>query len=413
MEKKEKMENEQNKIIKKSKKESKKISFSKVEIFSFFIITMIISFIAGLSIKKNDKSVELGRYENELLENYRYIIKNYYQDIDSRELVSSAVKGMIGYLNINDPYANYIDAENIDEFDIEIEGNYQGIGIQISYTESKEIIIQKVFENSPAKKAGIEAGDIIIAINNEETNGITLEELKQKVKKAGNEDFKIKVRREEKELEYTVKSEMVELETVSSKIIDEESKIGYIKLDSFANKSYESFKTQLETLEEGKISSLIIDLRNNSGGKLTTAVDIVSMFLDKSNVIYQFKEKEKIVKYYSLTNEKREYPIVILVNGNTASAAELMTAALKEKYNAYVIGTKTYGKGTAQKIVSLENGEKFKITVNEWLTAEGNAINKEGITPNKEIENDEEYYKNPSEENDAQLKTAIEYLKEK
>ena len=328
-------------------------------------------------------------------------------------MVSSAVKGMIEYLNIEDPYANYINAEDVDAFDIEIEGNYQGIGIQITYNEAKEVLIQKVFENSPAKKAGIESGDVIISINDENTIGNTLEEVKAKVKKAGKEDFRIKVRRNDQELEYTLKTETVEIETVSSKMINEEEKIGYIKLESFANKSYESFRNQLTELENKEMSSLIIDLRNNSGGKLTSVVDIVSLFLDKSNVIYQFKEKDKIKKYYSLTNEKREYPIVVLTNGNTASASELMTAALKEKYGAYVVGTKTFGKGTAQEIVSLENGEKFKITVNEWLTADGNTINKEGITPNLEIENEEEYYIDPKDENDKQLQSAIEYLKEK
>ena len=254
MEKKSKVENE------KKVKKVNKISFSKKEIFTLIFITILVSFIAGYKVKRNSNSTNLSSYEKELIDNYRYITKKYYQDVDSRELISSAIKGMIAYLNIEDPYASYIDSEYMDEFDIEMQGSYDGLGVQISYTEDKEIVVIKVFENSPAKNAGLEVGDIIIGVDGQETKDNTLEDLKTTIKSKGKEEFKIKVRRNDQEIETTIKSGTVEIETVSSKIIDEENKIGYIKLESFANNSYERFKRQLEDLESNKIESLIVDL---------------------------------------------------------------------------------------------------------------------------------------------------------
>lgn len=386
--------------------------FSTKEVIIIVLITIVVSFFAGFFINKGKKNKELSDYEQELISNYEYILNHYYNTVEPRDLISSGIRGMINYIQKSDPYAEYIDSNYINDYDLEISGRYYGVGIQIQKNNNNETEIVNIFENSPAYNQKLQVGDVIISINDEVVLYMELENVKKIVQSQGSEYYRIKVRRNEQEVEVKLKNDYVEINQVSSKIFENDGKkIGYIKVDSFTTNAFNQFSSKLYELEKNNIGSLIIDLRNNTGGELTSVENIVSMFLDKKNVIYQFKDKTEIKKYYSLSNEKREYPIVVLVNGLSASASELMTAALQEKYGATVIGTQTYGKGTAQQTLTLDNGEKYKITIYEWLTANGNSIDKVGIKPDIVEAATSEYLSNPTEENDNQLNKAIEYLK--
>lgn len=386
--------------------------FSTKEVIIIVLITIVVSFFAGFFINKGKKNKELSDYEQELISNYEYILNHYYNTVEPRDLISSGIKGMINYIQKSDPYAEYIDSNYINDYDLEISGRYYGVGIQIQKNNNNETEIVNIFENSPAYNQKLQVGDVIISINDEVVLYMELENVKKIVQSQGSEYYRIKVRRNEQEVEVKLKNDYVEINQVSSKKFEnDDKKIGYIKVDSFTTNAFNQFSSKLYELEKNNIGSLIIDLRNNTGGELTSVENIVSMFLDKKNVIYQFKDKTEIKKYYSLSNEKREYPIVVLVNGLSASASELMTAALQEKYGATVIGTQTYGKGTAQQTLTLDNGEKYKITIYEWLTANGNSIDKVGIKPDIVEAATSEYLSNPTEENDNQLNKAIEYLK--
>ena len=386
--------------------------FSTKEVIIIVLITIVVSFFAGFFINKGKKNKELSDYEQELISNYEYILNHYYNTVEPRDLISSGIRGMINYIQKSDPYAEYIDSNYINDYDLEISGRYYGVGIQIQKNNNNETEIVNIFENSPAYNQKLQVGDVIISINDEVVLYMELENVKKIVQSQGSEYYRIKVRRNEQEVEVKLKNDYVEINQVSSKIFEnDDKKIGYIKVDSFTTNAFNQFSSKLYELEKNNIGSLIIDLRNNTGGELTSVENIVSMFLDKKNVIYQFKDKTEIKKYYSLSNEKREYPIVVLVNGLSASASELMTAALQEKYGATVIGTQTYGKGTAQQTLTLDNGEKYKITIYEWLTANGNSIDKVGIKPDIVEAATSEYLSNPTEENDNQLNKAIEYLK--
>ncbi len=389
--------------------EKEKSLFGIKELIGIVIITTLVSFFAGFSIKQsNNIKTDLSNYENEIISNYKYILENSYKNVNGRDLVSAAIKGMIDCLE--DPYADYINVSDVDNFNLIINGEYQGIGVQIGYNENKEPVITYVFPSSPADNSGLKINDILVSIEDIEVSNKTLDEIKDIVNGFDGE-FKVSYKRDEKQYETILKREIVTVKSVVKNLYERENKkIGYIKLTNFAANSYEQFKETLESLESDDIESLIIDLRDNTGGQLRTVDNIVSLFIDEKNVIYQMKEKGKITKYYSHGNNNRKYPIVVLVNENSASASELMTGALKEVYNATVIGVNTYGKGTAQEVRTLENGEQYKFTTREWLTAKGNSIEKVGIEPNIKVEQDSKYFNEPTEENDVQLQSAITFL---
>ncbi len=388
---------------------SKNEIFGIKEIIGIIVITSIVSFIMGFSIKKSDATRSLSRYEEELLYNYEYILDNFYKNIDARDLVGVAIKGMIDYLD--DPYADYISADNIDNFNIIIKGEYDGIGIQISYNDKKEPIVTYVFPNSSADIGGLKVDDILVRVEDTNVLDKSLDEIKDLISTFGDKEFEIVYKRENEEYSTKLKRGTIVVESVEKKIYDRDNKkIGYIKLSNFATNSYKQFIEKLQELEKEEIESLIIDLRNNTGGELESVDNIVSLFIPKDEVIYQMKEKDKITKYYSSSDTKRDYQIVILVNENSASASELMTGALKEVYGATVIGVNTFGKGTAQQVITLNNGEQYKFTTKEWLTAKGNSIEDIGIEPTIKVEQAEEYYNDPIEENDTQLQEALSYL---
>lgn len=390
-------------------KPDKNSYFGMKEVIGIVIITSIVSFVMGISIKPKDDTKELSRYEKELISNYQYILENYYKNIEARDLVAVAIKGMIA--SLDDPYADFINSNNVDSFNMIIDGEYEGIGIQISYNENQDLIITYVFPNSSADKTGLKAGDVITSIDGNEVAGKSLEEVKSLITSFNGKEFSLKYKRDNEQNEVSLKTDKIVIESADSKVYEKnDRKIGYIRLNNFATNSYNQFKDKLVDLESKEIESLIIDLRDNSGGKLETVDSIVSLFIKNGDVIYQMKEKNKITKYYSNGKDNRKYPIVVLVNEYSASASELMTSALKEVYNATIIGKRTYGKGTAQKVISLDNGEQYKFTTKEWLTAKGNSIDGLGIEPDIKVVQSDEYYQNPTDENDTQLQQALEFL---
>ncbi len=388
---------------------SKNEIFGLKEVIGIIVITAIVSFVMGFSVKQNSTTKSLSRYEEELLSNYEYILTNYYKNVDARDLVGVAIKGMIDYLD--DPYADYISADNIDNFNVIIKGEYDGIGIQIGYNDNNEPIVTYVFPNSPADSVGLKANDILVKIDDNNVLDKKIEEIKELVSTFEDKEFEVVYKRENEEYHTKLKRGTIVVDSVEKKIYDKDNKkIGYLKLSNFATNSYKQFNENLKELEKDDIESLIIDLRDNTGGDLESVDSIVSLFIPKNEVIYQMKEKDKITKYYSKSDTKRNYQIVVLVNKNSASASELMTGALKEMYGATIIGVNTFGKGTAQQVITLNNGERYKFTTREWLTAKGNSIEGIGIEPTIKVEQSEEYAINPNEENDAQLKEALEYL---
>ena len=220
------------------------------------------------------------------------------------------------------------------------------------------------------------------------------------------------VLRDGNEIEVKVITKSITLSSVSSEIIESgNKKIGYIYISIFALNTYDQFKAHLESLEKEGIDSLIIDVRDNTGGHLTSVTSILDMFLDKNQVLYQIKSKDKVKKVYGTTASTRKYDIVVLTNEFSASASEILASALKEAYGAKTVGVKTFGKGTMQNMLDLENGGMIKVTTEVWLTSKGNEINKVGVPVDYEVFLGEDFTSNPSKETDSQLQKAIEVLK--
>lgn len=340
-----------------------------------------------------------------LIEQYNKILNEYYEDVDKDKLIKGALSGMLSTL---DGYSGVID-DSSNSFSITLEGTYEGLGIEIINNVNGEIEIYNVYDDTPASKAGIKVGDIVTKMNDTTLENISTTDLVKMISE--NENIKLVLKRGTKEITVELKKEQIELKSVSSEMLDKN--IGYIKIDLFANNTYSQFKTALESLEKQNMKSLIIDLRDNTGGHLSSVKDITSLFLDGSHVIYQTQTKTETEKFYSSGNKVKKYNIVILQNEVSASASEILASALREQLNAYIVGKTSYGKGTVQQLETLEGIGQYKFTTKKWLTSKGEWINEKGIAPDLEVSLTEEYYKNPTKKNDLQLQEAIKYLKEK
>ncbi len=389
--------------------------FKLSEVMILVIVTLIIGVILGLSIFKvmYEKSDNLQLYGDEYVskfaDNYNYIINNYYGELDKNELIDSAIAGMID--SIDDPYTTYIDDTDSNTFNTTLEGSFQGIGIEVVNDSNNNIIVYSVIEDSPADKAGIKNLDIIKSVNGKSVENMSTSDFVSIIKNSESSVFDIVLLRDNKELNLTLNRELVTIKSVQSELFKRgDKKIGYIYMSIFASNTYSQFKSQLSELEKSGIDSLIIDVRSNTGGHLTAVESILGLFLDSSHVIYQTEDKTGVVKFYSRGSVTKDYPIVILTNEASASASEILAAAMKDEYNAILVGKKTYGKGTVQELKTLPDGEQYKFTTKKWLTPSGEWINGVGVAVDIEVDFNKDYYDNPVYDNDKQLQAAIEAL---
>lgn len=384
-------------------------SFKTAEVITLVLITCVVSLLMGYIISKPHRT-ETYEIADENLQNfiqqYNYIVDNYYEDVDKEAILDAALEGMINALG--DPYSNYLDETQATNFNNELNGTYNGIGIEITKKDN-QIVVVKVFANSPAAINGLEVGDVLISVNGKSTTDMSTSDVVSTIKSI-EDSFDIQIKRNEETKNISINKGDITLSSVTSEIINQDNnKIGYLSVSIFALNTYEQFKSSLTELEKSDIDSLIIDLRGNSGGHLTSVEDMISLFLDENNVIYQMEEKSKVTKYYSKGTVTKKYPIVLLIDGESASASEMMAAALKESYGATLVGTNSYGKGTVQELQTSKNIQ-YKITTKKWLTPKGNWINKTGLQPDLEVEQSEEYLVSPTKENDLQLSEAIKLL---
>jgi carboxyl-terminal processing protease len=341
---------------------------------------------------------------NEFTSTYNEIVDNYYQEIDKDKLLEAGISGMIKYLG--DPYSTYMNKDDAENFNEDVDGTYQGIGAEIKYNDAHLPMIGKVFENSPAEKSGLKENDILLKVNGEDVTKKGLSDIANLVKGDKDTTVNITIKRDGEEQEIILTRAVVDNISVTSEIIEENGKkIGYIYISIFASNTTKQFENELKILEEDHIDSLIIDVRGNSGGYLTTVTDIISLFIPKGETIYQLKTKDKVEVITYKTDESRKYPVVILADGGSASASEVLVGAFSETYHAKIVGAKTFGKGRVQKVFTLSSGALFKYTYQEWLTPKGNYIDRVGITPDVEVS-----YKYISDGKDTQKDKAIEIL---
>lgn len=341
-----------------------------------------------------------------LYEAYDTLKNDYYRDLDDEKLIEGAIDGMLNATE--DEHTMFFNKSEKEQFETNLTGTYYGIGAQVAKVE-EDSIVTRIFDNSPAEKAGLKPGDIFISVDGENVKGIELDDLVSRLKSDKNKIATVLVNRDGEEIEIKIEKSIVEIPSISTEMLDDN--IGYMYISIFGMNTDDEFDKALNELKEKGMEKLIIDLRDNSGGYLSTVTNMISKFVDKNTVIYQIKDKNKITKYTALNNETLNYKTVILVNENSASASEIMSSALQEQYGATIVGTKTYGKGTVQQTKDLSNGTLIKYTIEEWLTSNGKSIEKEGVTPDVEIELNEEYFNTYEKKDDNQLQKAIELLK--
>lgn len=419
------------KDIKKKKDGNKKVKEKKVEIVNDnktkekelytskeVIIVMIFSIgigilmcFGGISIITGKNYLAVTKDLKKVVDTYYAIVDNYYGELDRDKLIDGAVEGMIS--SVGDTFTSYSDIDSTSSFDETINGSYEGIGCTVATLEDGTISVIDMFEDSPSYKAGLKAGDIILKVDGESYEGKNSNDISNYIKNSGKSKIVLTVKRDNEEKDISINLSKVEIPHVSGKVIEQDSKkIGYIKISLFASNSYKQFKNKLDELEKSNIDDLIIDVRDNSGGYLSSVTDICNLFLDKGKVIYQLEDSKGKVKKKDTTKEKRKYDIVVLINGGSASASEILASAIKESYGGDIVGTNSYGKGTVQQTKKLLDGSMIKYTTQKWLTPDGNSINEVGVTPTKVVELNEEYFNNPTTENDNQLQEAIKLILE-
>lgn len=347
----------------------------------------------------------LARFRSELE-------KKYIGEINDDELIDGAIKGYVAALG--DPYTVYYTKEEMKEIMQETNGNYVGIGIYMTLDKEKNVItVIKPMEDSPAEKAGILPGDIIVKVDGEGYTGEQMEEASNRIKGESGTKVKLEILRGTETKEFEITRQKVLISHITTKVL--EGNIGYIAISDFDGGCADEFENKYKKLQEQGIKKLIIDIRSNGGGIVDEAIDILDLITDKDSTLLITTDKnnnEEITK--AKKDPTIKMPIVVLTNGYSASASEILAGALKDNKKATIVGTTTYGKGVIQELRQLTDGSGLKITTNEYFTPNHNAINKIGVTPDVEVDlSDEAKTKvNLTEKEDNQLQKAIEVLKE-
>ena len=400
------------KVYKFFKDDQVKDSYTTKEVSRYMIIGivmgMIFSFLLIFTLSGGKNFILLNSDLKKLVNVYDKVVKNYYMDIDKDKMVDDAINGMLS--SIGDVYTNYSDLDSTISFDENVVGTYEGIGALIYYSDGK-IIVNKVYNNMPAEKAGLQEGDIITKVDGVSYTDKNQEDLANYVKSSNSSSVILTIIRDGVEKDITIKRDKIEVPVVNSNIFNvNNKKIGYISLSVFTSVANKQFESSLKELEKKGIDGLIIDVRDNGGGYLSSVTDISSLFLEKGKVIYQLDDGKKITSVKDKTKTKRTYPVAVLTNELSGSASEILASAIKESYKGFVVGTNTYGKGTVQQVSKLSDGTMIKYTIEKWLTPDGNWINDIGVSPTDYVEQSSEYYANPLSENDAQLNKALELV---
>lgn len=389
--------------------------FSRGETILWMVITAATVFVATsfqytrmtLGSEEYAENISGDRFKK--LERVMSVIESgYLFEYDMEELEEGAIRGLVSALE--DPYTDYFDKSETEQFLTETEGEYEGIGVYITYDSSKELtIVILPIEGSPAEEAGVLPGDYIIEVDGKSVLGATTEEVSNYIKGKRDSSVNIKFRRydengEYEEFEKIIPRRKVDLNPFSYELKDDG--IGYISFTSFDEKAYKDFKNAISEMKViGNLKGLIIDLRDNYGGLLSAAEDIIDEILPTGVITYTVDKNGNEEYIYSDSNTLN-LPIVVIINENSASASEIMAAAIKDYSKGAVVGTTSYGKGLVQVFKSLKDGTYLKMTISEYFSPSGQKINELGVEPDYVIEDVEDT------KDDEQLNKAISVLKE-
>ena len=309
--------------------------------------------------------------------------------VTKKSLMQGALKGMLE--SLDDPHSVYFTSEELRSFQEDIKGKYVGVGMVIQKKVGEPLTVVSPIEDGPAYKAGIKPKDQIVEIDGESTYNLTSEEASKRLKGKANTSVKVKVYREANKLTkvFELKRETIELKYVKSKML--EGGIGYLRLTQFGDNVYPDMKKALEGLQAKGMKALILDLRSNPGGELGQSIKIASMFIEKGKIVSTRQKKGEETVYSREGKYFGNFPMVVLINGGSASASEIVSGALKDYKRATLIGEKSFGKGSVQTLLPLPDGDGIKITIAKYYTPNGISIDGTGIEPDKKVE-DKDYY---------------------
>lgn len=312
---------------------------------------------------------------------------DYVESVEDKELLEHAIKGMLSGL---DPHSSYLNAEEFKEMRIGTDGKFGGLGIEVSMENGFVKVISPI-DDTPAERAGIKAGDVIVRLDDTPVKGMTLNEAVKIMRGEPGTDILLTVVREGAEgpLKITITRDIIRIKSVRGRTLD--PGYGYIRISQFQSATGTSMRKQLSELKKengGKLKGLVLDLRNNPGGVLNASVSVADAFVSKGKIVYtEGRVKDSLLTFNASPNDLlKGAPIVVLVNGGSASASEIVAGALQDHHRAIIMGTKTFGKGSVQTIMPMNNGAALKITTARYFTPSGRSIQAEGIEPDIEVE---------------------------
>ena len=389
-----------------------------------FIITLVLvegamlgrSLLTGMEEKNREESGQLNLTGSEVegkLEEIQTLMEAYYlDDIDSEQVENYLYKGAVA--GLGDIYAAYYTEEEYQSMIDSTNGSYYGIGVEISQNMTTGVItISRIFEGSPAEEAGLLPGDVVYRIAGREVTGEDLNKVVALIKGEEYTTVTVEVARdgEDDYLEFEVERRTIEVPTVEFEMLEDQ--IGYIAITSFDDVTTDQFITALDTLESQGMEALVVDLRNNGGGLVSSVCAILDRLLPEGLIVYTEDKYGNREEEYSDAEHYFDKPLAVLVNGNSASASEIFAGAIKDYGIGTLVGTTTYGKGIVQKIYPLSDGTAVKLTVSKYYTPKGNNIHGTGIEPDVTVELDEDlrYEVEVPKEEDNQLQAAIKALK--
>ncbi len=372
------------------------------------VISIIYLSIISSSVYSKNNLYEKIDLFGEVLENIK---KEYVEEIDQAEIMDSAINGVLQSL---DPYSAYMSPELFKEMQTDTRGEFGGLGIEIGMEAGVVKVISPIDE-TPAAKAGIKSGDYIVKIGNEQVQGKSLLEAVKLMRGPIGTSIKLTIVRKnvKKPLEFKIIRQVIEVKSVSSKLIGEDKNLGYIRLKSFNENSDKQFLKSVKDFEKNsKIIGYVLDLRNNPGGLLNQAVNITDFFLDDGEIVStRGRKSSETRKFFARRGDEiKGKPIVILINNGSASASEIFAGALKDHKRAIILGESSYGKGSVQSIIPLKNGGGMRLTISKYYLPSGKSISEVGVTPDILVEESEDNFLINSDK-DNQLKYAINLFK--
>ncbi|MGE5474039.1 MAG: S41 family peptidase [Ignavibacteriales bacterium] len=392
-----------------------------IGIVSLVIITSIISFaISAFIFSSKALSMDLlvspkvTTFDTEKINKVKkYLDKYFLWGTSDQKLTEGAIDGMTDILS--DPYTAYLNEKEYEDLTTETRGSYAGIGIVVTADEKDDsVIVVSPIEDTPGEKAGILPGDKIIKVDGKEVKGSELDKAVAMMK--GVEGTKVTLTIQRKGIKDPFIREItranIVLKTIKYKTLN--NNIGYIRISMFDEKTSEDFIKAYDSLAKAKVKGLIIDVRDNPGGLLDEVVDIADRLVPKGIIVYTL-DKNKSKRTWESDSMQAEMPMVLLVNGSSASASEILAGALKDHKKAVLVGTKTFGKGVVQDVIDLKDGTALKVTISEYFTPKGTSIQGKGIVPDTVVELPQNYKSSlqVDEKQDTQLIKALEILKTK